>query len=95
MPILKKDSKSLWLQCVCHSHILEVTEDDYNDGQLTQFNISVWTQNPNSMRIIDRLKTIWKLLCFKNIAGGDVILEHSDAKILVNFLTKKLGEIKT
>lgn len=92
MPVIKNDN-TLLIRCSCYYHVLEVTYDDYEED-LPNFNISVWNQSPTPISFSDRLKLIWRLIRFKNLEGGDVIIDGSDAKILVNFLTKKLEEIK-
>ena len=39
------------------------------------------------------LKLIWDLLRGKDISGDDVIIEKSDKQAIINFLTKKIGEM--
>jgi hypothetical protein len=89
-----KDDKTLLIRCICHYHILEVTYDNYDADSPTVFNISIWNQSPVPINFWDRLKMIWRLIRFKNLEGGDVIIENSDAKTLINFLNKHLGEKK-
>jgi hypothetical protein len=92
MPVIK-DDKTLLIRCTCHYHVLEVSYDDEYETT-PNFNISVWNQSPSPINFWDRLKMIWRLLRFKNLEGGDVIIDKNDAKNLINFLTKNLGEKK-
>ena len=93
MPVIK-DDKTLLIRCVCHYHVLEVTYDTYDKKISPYFNFSIWNQSPSPINFWDRLKMIWRLLCFKNIDGDDVIITNDDTKNLINFLTKNLGEKK-
>ncbi len=93
MPVIK-DDKTLLIRCTCHYHVLEVTYDDYDTELSPYFNISVWNQSPSPLNFWDRCKMIWRLIRFKNLDGGDVIIEKNDAKSIINFLYKKLGESK-
>lgn len=91
MPVID-DKKNLLIKCTCHYHVLEIEYDDYDD--VANFNVSVWNQTPHPITILDRLKVIWKMICGKTLDGGDVIIEKSDARAIVNFLNKHLGESK-
>jgi hypothetical protein len=92
MPVIKDDT-TLLIRCACHYHVLEVTYDDEYETT-PNFNISVWNQSPSPINFLDRFKMIWRLLRFKNLDGGDVIIDNNDAKNLINFLNKHLGESK-
>jgi len=92
MPVIK-DDKTLMIRCKCHEHILEVTDDEYW-YENTGFYFSVWNQTPTPVSFSDRLKLIWRLVRGKNLEGGDVLIDKEDARSLINFLNKKLGEIK-
>lgn len=92
MPVIK-DDKTLLIRCSCHSHVLEITYDDYwADDGIEQFNVSVWNQTPYPFSFSNRLKLIWDLIRGKILSGDDVIIEKSDAQVIVNFLNKKLHE---
>ena len=95
MPVIK-DNKTLMVRCKCHEHILEITYDDdwYENAALNVFYFSVWNQSPTPFSFSDRLKLIWRLVRGKNLEGGDVLVDKEDARVLVNFLNKKLGETK-
>jgi len=101
MPVIP-DDKNLLIRCECHYHVLEIEYDDY-DWLLSEkeverpkptFNVSVWNQTPSPYSFWNRLQLIWTLLRGKRIDGGDVIINLSDAKTVVDFLNKKLGETK-
>jgi hypothetical protein len=91
-----KDDKTLMVRCKCHGHILEVTydEDWYENAALNVFYFSVWNQTPTPVSFFDRLKLIWRLVKGKNLEGDDVLIDKEDARALINFLNKKLGETK-
>jgi hypothetical protein len=91
MPSIKNDD-TLLIRCSCHCHVLEVTYETYEPTPT--FTVSVWNQSPSPINFWDRLKMIWKLLCFKNLEGGDVIIDNNDAENLINFLTKNIGKSK-
>lgn len=101
MPVIP-DDKNLLIRCECHYHVLEIEYDTYdwanaeNKDDLPEpvFNVSVWNQTPSPYSLWNRLQLIWTLLRGKRIDGGDVIINLSDAKTVVDFLNKKLGETK-
>ena len=39
-----------------------------------------------------RCRTIWDLICGKNLNGDDVMIEKEDAQTIINFLIKKIKE---
>jgi hypothetical protein len=101
MPVIPDDN-NLLIRCTCHGHVLDVEYDDYewanakNEDDLPEpvFYVSVWNQTPSPFSFWNRLQMIWGLIRGKNLNGGDVIIELSDAREIVNFLNKKLGESK-
>lgn len=92
MPVINNDT-TLLLRCSCYYHVLEVTYDDY-ETELPNFNISVWNQTPTPSTFVDRIKLIWRLICGKNLDGGDVIIDKNDVQSLINFLNKHLEKTK-
>ena len=91
-----KDDKTLMVRCMCHSHILEIAyDDDWDENEaLNVFYFSIWNQTPTPVSFSERLKLIWRLIRGKNLEGDDVLIDKEDARALINFLNKKLGETK-
>ena len=94
MSIINTDSNTLMIRCECHGHVLEVTSDalGVDDGIRPDFYFSVWNQTPTPFNFRDRLRLIWRLVCGKNLEGGDVIVSLSDAIVIANFLLEKTTE---
>lgn len=97
MPVINGDKKTLLIRCKCHSHVLEITNDDWGldeDGSIPDFDVSVWNQTPVPMSFKERLKLIWHLIRGKNLDGGDVIIEQEDAQAIIQFLDETLESNK-
>lgn len=94
MSIINDDPNTLMIRCECHGHVLEVTSDDLGvgDGIQPDFYFSVWNQTPTPFSFRHRLYLIWKLICGKNLEGGDVVVDLKDAVVISKFLAEKAEE---
>lgn len=94
MSVINTDPNVLMIRCECHGHVLEVASDDFNinEGIEPDFYFSVWNQSPTPFNLRNRVKLIWRLLCGKNLEGGDVMVTSKDVKEIVRFLNKKMWD---
>jgi hypothetical protein len=94
MSVINDDKDTLMIRCDCHGHVLEVASDDLGvgDGIEPDFYFSVWNQTPTPFNWKDRLRLIWRLIRGKNLEGGDVIVNLSDAIVIANFLLEKVTQ---
>lgn len=91
MPVkqVKKSEDSLFLKCDCHSHMLEVTRDDW-DAETPSINVAIWASGGSGHTLTwgQRLKWAYRVLFKGELYGDEVILDIEKAKQLTNFLRR-------
>jgi hypothetical protein len=84
--------KSLFLKCMCSTHLLEVEYFNYNSPvKETGFNITIWNMNYNNTITSwkEKLKWCWNIIKTGNPWADSVVLTEERACELAAFILRK------
>jgi hypothetical protein len=80
-------SKSLFIKCLCSTHLFEIERSDDNE-----FNLTFWhySRQDTILGWRERLRWIWRIFRTGNPWSDGIIISDEQAKTIVNYINKHL-----